>query len=98
MDDFSQFTKMTGAKKAQQNPNLYSQNYNSQISSTLIDEVINAQKNKVNSSKSSIGDSATYVPSITPTAFTDTELANAVNSKLAYSNRIENYVKRVRER
>lgn len=94
MDDFSQFTKMTGAIKAQQNPNLYSQNYNSQISSTLIDEVINAQKNKVNSSKSSIGDSATYVPSITPTAFTDTELANAVNSKLAYSDRIENYVKK----
>ena len=67
MDKFLQLMQLTGAIRAQQDPNMYPKNKNPQISKTLMDRAMG--KTPV-ANYAQTHDTATYVPSTIPSPFT----------------------------
>ena len=80
MDKFLQLMQLTGALRAQQDPNMYPKNTNPQISQTLIDRAM-GKTPKISNTVSQ--DTATYVPSSIPGPFTQTPVDGAANKDTA---------------
>ncbi len=104
IDSFAQYTKATGLarnyveeqlRKSGQLPPKAQTQVPAEISPTLLNQVLSAQKQKLETNKTMMPTEispATYIPSTIPTNFSDHAITNALNQKLNHSNAIENQI------
>jgi len=91
MQAFSELTKQIGQLREAQQPTVLPPGYDFQMSKTLVDGAVNAQRNRLEHKDRIDISPATYVPSPMSSNPIDPDMLNAVQQKLARSYKAEKF-------
>ncbi len=93
MEAYAQIMKEVGKIREAQQPSNLPQNYNPQISQTLVNDAISSQRSRIEAQKNAPQNlsPATYIPSIVPTPQTDIGLMAQYQKNMEMCDKIEQF-------